>query len=342
MATCQYPLAKSIVENHCWLLKPQEKRRSIFCLFRHGRFDGCWSFAWTIWRNVGRCHFSWGGFCWSGTGRLGARFHNCFPVGQYVDHCSRMGPGWFGTNLVWLYWTVPGVTILADAIWKFISCFGRSSLALPSATAVDFTAGGSSQCAQEFIQRYHDSIFAGHLGVSRTVYRLLDRVYWPGLPEEKIELFPLPVPGTLGTCTTPPGVADANRVFPSVIGEHWPTRFSWAQAHPSSKGVEASTFRLPKNRKSSGTQDTLARLGPQVPPVSIPESGTLGLRLRSQQSRWFLSQRRRSPGPIRPLADMFSLFSSLLPSLLFCLSSLQPSLLFRRSPPPPPGHGHQL
>ena len=35
-----------------------------------------------------------------------------------------------------------------------------------------------------FIRRYHDSIFAGHLGVSRTVYRLLDRVYWPGLHED--------------------------------------------------------------------------------------------------------------------------------------------------------------
>ena len=31
------------------------------------------------------------------------------------------------------------------------------------------------------IQRYHDSVFAGHLGISRTVCWLLDRVYWPGL-----------------------------------------------------------------------------------------------------------------------------------------------------------------
>ena len=37
---------------------------------------------------------------------------------------------------------------------------------------------------QSFIQRYHDSIFAGHLGVSRTVYHLLDSVYWPGLRED--------------------------------------------------------------------------------------------------------------------------------------------------------------
>ena len=33
----------------------------------------------------------------------------------------------------------------------------------------------------ELIRRFHDSLFAGHLGVTRTVFRLLDRVYWPGL-----------------------------------------------------------------------------------------------------------------------------------------------------------------
>ena len=34
---------------------------------------------------------------------------------------------------------------------------------------------------QDFIRKFHDSLFAGHLGITRTVYRLLDRVYWPGL-----------------------------------------------------------------------------------------------------------------------------------------------------------------
>ena len=34
------------------------------------------------------------------------------------------------------------------------------------------------------IQQYHDSIFAGHLGMSWTVYWLLDRVYWPGLRKD--------------------------------------------------------------------------------------------------------------------------------------------------------------
>ena len=31
------------------------------------------------------------------------------------------------------------------------------------------------------IRRFHDSLFAGHLGISRTIYRLQTRVYWPGL-----------------------------------------------------------------------------------------------------------------------------------------------------------------
>ena len=31
------------------------------------------------------------------------------------------------------------------------------------------------------IHRFHDSLFAGHLGISRTVFRLQTQVYWPGL-----------------------------------------------------------------------------------------------------------------------------------------------------------------
>ena len=31
------------------------------------------------------------------------------------------------------------------------------------------------------IRRFHDLLFAGHLGISRTVFRLQTRVYWPGL-----------------------------------------------------------------------------------------------------------------------------------------------------------------
>ena len=34
---------------------------------------------------------------------------------------------------------------------------------------------------QDLIRRFHDSLLAGHLGVTHTIFRLLDRVYWPGL-----------------------------------------------------------------------------------------------------------------------------------------------------------------
>ena len=34
---------------------------------------------------------------------------------------------------------------------------------------------------QELIRQFHDSLFAGHLGITRTIFHLLDRVYWPGL-----------------------------------------------------------------------------------------------------------------------------------------------------------------
>ena len=34
---------------------------------------------------------------------------------------------------------------------------------------------------QEMIRRFHDFLFTRHLGVSRTVYHLQNRVYWPGL-----------------------------------------------------------------------------------------------------------------------------------------------------------------
>ena len=37
---------------------------------------------------------------------------------------------------------------------------------------------------RDMIRRFHDSLFAGHLGVSRTVFRLQSRVYWPGLRQD--------------------------------------------------------------------------------------------------------------------------------------------------------------
>ena len=52
----------------------------------------------------------------------------------------------------------------------------------PPATALQLVVPTGER--RGFIQRYHNSIFAEHFGVSRTVCRLLDRVYWPGLRED--------------------------------------------------------------------------------------------------------------------------------------------------------------
>ena len=37
---------------------------------------------------------------------------------------------------------------------------------------------------QSMIPRFHDSLFAGHLGISRMVFRLQTRLYWPGLRQD--------------------------------------------------------------------------------------------------------------------------------------------------------------
>ena len=37
---------------------------------------------------------------------------------------------------------------------------------------------------RNMIRRFHDSLFTGHLGVSRTVFRLQSRVHWPGLRQD--------------------------------------------------------------------------------------------------------------------------------------------------------------
>ena len=93
-----------------------------------------------------------------------------------------MGPGW--TNLVGLCWTIPELrswqlqfgNLSVDLDNRLWCC--RAPPASTSQLVVPLSA------CRSLIQRYHDSIFAGHVDVSRTVYRLLDRVYWPGLRED--------------------------------------------------------------------------------------------------------------------------------------------------------------
>ena len=52
----------------------------------------------------------------------------------------------------------------------------------PSSGASQLVVPGREH--QDMIRRFHDSLFVGHLGISRTVYRLLDRVYWLGLRQD--------------------------------------------------------------------------------------------------------------------------------------------------------------
>ena len=58
-------------------------------------------------------------------------------------------------------------------LWRgWVLSFGASQLVVPH-----------SEC-RDMIHRFHDLLFAGHLGVSRTVFRFQSRVYWPGLHQD--------------------------------------------------------------------------------------------------------------------------------------------------------------
>ena len=59
--------------------------------------------------------------------------------------------------------------LLAITIRNPVRGHGKSPLAPPS------------EASQLVVRRFHDSLFAGHLGVTRTVFRLQNRVYWPGI-----------------------------------------------------------------------------------------------------------------------------------------------------------------
>ena len=83
--------------------------------------------------------------------------------------------------MVRLLGTVTGVTVLAITDRQSICGYGGEVMASPGSSV------GASQLVvpgrehRYMIHRFHDLLFAGHLGVSWTVYRLQNRVYWPGL-----------------------------------------------------------------------------------------------------------------------------------------------------------------
>ena len=97
---------------------------------------------------------------------------------------AEMDPGLFGAILVGVFGAIFGVTMLAVTVWELVYRHRWSTMAPPGPSGNEFSTGGTSQGASELIRRYHDSPFAGHVGVSWTVYQLLDRVYWPGLRQE--------------------------------------------------------------------------------------------------------------------------------------------------------------
>ena len=86
--------------------------------------------------------------------------------------------------MVRMFGTVSGAAVLAVAVRESVSGHGGEIVASPGSSVRGFSARGTSRERQDMIRRFHDSLFADHLGVSRTVYHLLDRVYWPGLRQD--------------------------------------------------------------------------------------------------------------------------------------------------------------
>ena len=80
--------------------------------------------------------------------------------------------------MVRMFGTVSGTAVLAVADRELVSGHGRDT---PSGASQLVVPG--REC-QDMIRRFHDSLFAGYLGVSRTVYRLQDRVYGLGLRQD--------------------------------------------------------------------------------------------------------------------------------------------------------------
>ena len=70
--------------------------------------------------------------------------------------------------------------MLVIADWQPVGGHGREIMAPLGSSVGSFSAC----CAKSGASGDDDSLFAGHLGVLRTVYRLQNRVYWPGLRDD--------------------------------------------------------------------------------------------------------------------------------------------------------------
>ena len=82
-----------------------------------------------------------------------------------------------------MFGTVSGAAVLAVADWELVSGHGREIVA-PLGSSIKNLSTHNTKSGASGDRRFHDSLFAGQLGVSRTVYCLQDRVYWPGLHQD--------------------------------------------------------------------------------------------------------------------------------------------------------------
>ena len=98
------------------------------------------------------------------------------------DHCSGVGTGRCASDLVGTVRDYPRGCVRGISKSAIDSDGRLWRRRAPPAMALQLVVPSGER--RGFIHSYHDAIFAGHLGVSRTVCRLLDRVYWPGLRED--------------------------------------------------------------------------------------------------------------------------------------------------------------
>ena len=97
------------------------------------------------------------------------------------DNCPRVGTVRGGPGVVRMFGVVSGAAVLGVADRESVGGHGlwrRRALSWSSQLVVPVLEH------QDMIRRFHDLLFAGHLGVSRTAYFLLDRAYWPGLRQD--------------------------------------------------------------------------------------------------------------------------------------------------------------
>ena len=91
-----------------------------------------------------------------------------------LDNCPRVGTVRGGPGVVRIFGVVSGAAVLAVADRESVGGHGGEIVASPGSSGKVFSAGCAGSGASGYDSPIvHDSLFAGHLGVSRMAYRLL-------------------------------------------------------------------------------------------------------------------------------------------------------------------------